>query len=1410
MQRFFKLLFSSLRVVPGVLGLCLLFGLAGSVSAAGTWEYIGSPGFSTFNITSPALAFDSSGTPYVAFRDADPNPPSSVGKLTVKKFDGTNWVTVGSRGFSPTQVSNVKIATDGTVPYVAYTSNTAPYKANVMKFESGSWTDLNSSGLPGNFVGSLSLALDGSTPYLAYVDGTFPSTPIVMKYSSGAWSSLGAGTIASYYGDYTSLAIYDHIPYLAFLDGANSDRATVKKFVSGTWSLVGSAGFSTGLPNFLSLAIDSNGKPYVAYQDQDNGAKATVMKFNGSSWGLVGSGVVSTGIASIVSLDIDSTGKPYVAFQDGDQGAKATVMKFDGTSWNALGAAGFTEDIANEPLLKLYNDTPYLVFWYTGTPYWGVLMKYDLSPTVTAFAASSVTDSFDIPITSFTATGDAPVVGYGITDRPIPPNAGSPHWSSTAPTTYTVPELGTYTLYPWVKDSANRVSRVYGSPVTVEVTASAIEVNSNADTGPGSLRNAIANSAASGVITFDADYTIELENPLLIERDLTIVANTKTIILDGQHQTCVMQINSGRNVNLETLTIRNGSGCSDGGGVLNEGNLTVKNSTFTNNNADYSGAIAVFPGSSLTVTGSTFSGNSANISGGAIYNWYGNVDITNSTFGSNSANSGGAIFNDTDGTLSITDSTLENNTADDSDGGAIYNYAGTTILTRTTVKGNTAQDRGGGIKTESPLNITDSTLKDNNAGRGGAVFNLNAPTFIAGSSVNTNIAYYDGGGIYSEGGTVEVTSSSTVNGNTATTGDGGGIFVTGAAALLKLTGATLDLNTAGRDGGGVHVDTGSEFEITGGALTNNTAAQDGGGLKSKGSGGVTGTTLSGNGAGRNGGGVVFGGAGASFIAESTVSNNTAAQDGGGISNEAGTLDVSNSSVRGNAASGYGGGIKNDTAATLNALADTWEDNQANNDGGAIYNKGTLSISTSSVNNNTSSYRGGGISSSGGTTRLAATAMSGNVARRDGGAIAIQGGSASAITNSTVSGNTAGLDGGEGGGIYTDHTGTLEIANVTLSGNTAPANSGGGISHKNTTDPGSILNLKNTIIANSPTGGDCKTTGTVTGRNNLIKDTGADACNLTDGANGNLIGREPRLAPLASYSGPTKTHKLENDSPAIDAGDQATCDDAAKVNKLDQRSQARDDLQCDIGGFELRSQDTSTVQLTPQTGQMRTFGPIRAGIKSDGTSPGAVTITRSPMTEINIIPARWNIGAQVNSGLDVKLDLCYTASELGSLNESNLKVYRKPSGGNWSEVGTPTISVTGANRCAAVSGVTGFSEWALGTQPPAAPTVAEMGSVSGGITGKGHAVLHWETSNEQRIVGFNVYRRVTHKEGADKRELKQINAELIPAKHPGTLMGDTYRFVDKNAKPGKTYRYRVEVIYNTGERVWTNIVRVKMP
>jgi len=87
----------------------------------------------------------------------------------------------------------------------------------------------------------------------------------------------------------------------------------------------------------------------------------------------------------------------------------------------------------------------------------------------------------------------------------------------------------------------------------------------------------------------------------------------------------------------------NGLGNLVGGGVDNEGTLTVTNCTFSNNDGLDGGAI--YNDGMLTVTNSTFSNNQSTVEGGAILN-NGTVNVTSGTFSGNHApGSGGAIEN---------------------------------------------------------------------------------------------------------------------------------------------------------------------------------------------------------------------------------------------------------------------------------------------------------------------------------------------------------------------------------------------------------------------------------------------------------------------------------------------------------------------------------------------------------------------------------------------------------------------------------------------------------------------------------------------------------------------------------------------------------------------------------------------
>jgi hypothetical protein len=296
------------------------------------------------------------------------------------------------------------------------------------------------------------------------------------------------------------------------------------------------------------------------------------------------------------------------------------------------------------------------------------------------------------------------------------------------------------------------------------------------------------------------------------------------------------------------------------------------------------------------------------------------------------------------------------------------------------------------------------------------------------------------------------------------------------------------------------------------------------------------------------------------ILNSTISHNTAVSSvltggqGGGIHNQ-GTLTVRDSTIRYNSIVDNsalevpkGGGIYNEgtltiqrttishNAITLESPIKAW--------GGGIYNQGTLTISDSTINNNTiqglTEAFGGGIYNTGPIY----------------------------ITNSTISHNNANNLSGSGGGIY--NRAFLIVTNSTINLNYAGL-SGGGL--YNATGLGNVT-LRNTIIANS-TNSDCtNSAGIINASYSLI----ADSLICVNGTNSETRTGNPKLGPLQDNGGPTFTHALAPDSPAIDAGDDATCADPNTVNNLDQRGIARPQVQhCDIGAYEANTGSITFVK-----------------------------------------------------------------------------------------------------------------------------------------------------------------------------------------------------------------------------------------
>jgi hypothetical protein len=311
------------------------------------------------------------------------------------------------------------------------------------------------------------------------------------------------------------------------------------------------------------------------------------------------------------------------------------------------------------------------------------------------------------------------------------------------------------------------------------------------DSGSGSLRAALGVAGPGDKITFALSpscSSITLTSGILdISTNVQIDGpGASDLAVNGNDTSGVFYVGSGVTASISGLTIEggNGSGTPDnnqGGGIDNNGNLTLSDSIVSNNTGiEMGGGIANMNGH-LTVADSTISNNSVTTgstgaawgggigSGNTTENSPGTVTVLNSTVTDNMASAtgfgvgGGGLFASGNGALTVRDSTISGNMADNVGNGDAL---------------------GGGVDTGTAMmTIANSTVSNNDA-----------------ESVNGNSVY--GGAI--ENGGMGIVTDSTLSGNSATDPNGGGAFGGGLNnyGTVLINNSTIADDTATRNAGG--------------------------------------------------------------------------------------------------------------------------------------------------------------------------------------------------------------------------------------------------------------------------------------------------------------------------------------------------------------------------------------------------------------------------------------------------------------------------------------------------------------------------------------------------------------------------------------------------------------------------------
>jgi predicted outer membrane repeat protein len=162
-----------------------------------------------------------------------------------------------------------------------------------------------------------------------------------------------------------------------------------------------------------------------------------------------------------------------------------------------------------------------------------------------------------------------------------------------------------------------------------EAYFTAVPVVSSADSGPGTLREAITNAAAGNTIFIDlpeGDRVITLTSPLVITKNLTIAGNgvtlTRASSWASSSDSQLLRTGSGP-IKISRVHFKNGLATDYGGALYNSGTLALESCIFSENQTTRTDALggAVYSAaySYLTIRGCTFYGNSTTGGGGAVF-----------------------------------------------------------------------------------------------------------------------------------------------------------------------------------------------------------------------------------------------------------------------------------------------------------------------------------------------------------------------------------------------------------------------------------------------------------------------------------------------------------------------------------------------------------------------------------------------------------------------------------------------------------------------------------------------------------------------------------------------------------------------------------------------------------------------
>ena len=306
--------------------------------------------------------------------------------------------------------------------------------------------------------------------------------------------------------------------------------------------------------------------------------------------------------------------------------------------------------------------------------------------------------------------------------------------------------------------------------------ATTFNITSTADSGPGSLRQAIIDANADGASPHTLDFSSISGQTITLSSDLEPIGISMTL--------------EGSDV---TLSGNNAYSC-----------LAVPY-------VEYADDVDLVV-EDMTITECTGFGDKDTRGGGILGDQFGSILIDNVVLSGNTAGSGGGM-RVADMDLTILNSVIENNSATDGIGGGVNHTGAAFVMDNSQITGNTATGNGGGVYTSKyGADITNSTISQNSAYNAGGIFSYQKygepSTTMNNVTISENTAAYDAGGalIYNGDTAYDMNttlSQVTVAGNSAQNLAGGLLFVQyyGPSQNVDLDNSIIAGNTSPVGGG---------------------------------------------------------------------------------------------------------------------------------------------------------------------------------------------------------------------------------------------------------------------------------------------------------------------------------------------------------------------------------------------------------------------------------------------------------------------------------------------------------------------------------------------------------------------------------------------------------------------------------